>query len=637
MDMSAEVWPPVVPDMTNLPLDDPKCTNESCTAFYAAANASQEALPFDALNVYGHYTTWYYVAMVGLLTAVYLFHTWHDRKSLRATSSSGSRPSALQKGQALFRFFSYRHFAAGRAHWFGLPLSGVLVFLLATVLFMTLITFVPRPYYRGNYGYGSPPLAIRSGFTAFACIPILIALAGKANLVTILTGISHEKLNIVHRWVAWISFALAWAHTIPFFWISHTDGGYENVKKQFYMGNTGRTMWGGVPPLTMLALLCLLSLEPIRARFYEAFYQVHILLGITYFGLLFWHAGNVLDSWHYLYATMAVWLASWLARTFWYTQPLNIRNSWFEGAPAKVTPRAGDMTEIELVAPLGFKFTPMQHCFLRVPQLAWLGNHPFTICTSYLTPTVEEKNEGIQEYQQRLVFLARAHSGFTKKLASYAATHPDNQLSVWIEGPYGGISRRVELAYDHMILIAGGGGITAMLPWLSLLAQKVAAGALSETRVRRISLFWTVKDSQHFAWASQPLERYLSTLRSSMDVQASFMITYEADDMEMGITSPPISTQTPKANDKITSESNTQETTLEEKHPDIATLGAISHGRKPIAEYLAGLNFERRNVVIACGPASLRTDVANACAVQQKLVLKGTSQEIALHLEEFGW
>jgi predicted ferric reductase len=112
---------------------------------------------------------------------------------------------------------------------------------------MTAITFGIRPYYRTHYGYGSPPLAIRSGFTAFACIPILVALAGKVNIVTILTGISHEKLNVVHRWVAWISFALAWVHTIPFFWISYTDGGYENGKVQFFMGTTGRTEASKIP------------------------------------------------------------------------------------------------------------------------------------------------------------------------------------------------------------------------------------------------------------------------------------------------------------------------------------------------------------------------------------------------------
>jgi uncharacterized membrane protein (DUF485 family) len=41
-------------------------------------------------------------------------------------------------------------------------------------------------------------------------------LGAKANPITALTGISHEKLNIWHNWVAWAMFVLALVHTFPF-------------------------------------------------------------------------------------------------------------------------------------------------------------------------------------------------------------------------------------------------------------------------------------------------------------------------------------------------------------------------------------------------------------------------------------
>ena len=401
--------------------------------------------------------------------------------------------------------------------------------------------------------------------------------------------------------------------------------------------------WGGVPPLVMLGLLCILSLEPIRSRFYESFYRVHILLAITYFGLLFWHAGNVLDSWHYLYATMAVWLSSWLARTFWYTRPLNIQNAWFEGSSAKMTPRSGGMTEIELLAPMGFKFSPMQHCFLRVPKIAWLGNHPFTICTSHVSPTIEEKKQGIDSHQQTLVFLIRTHSGFTKKLSSFASAHPGNQLSIWVEGPYGGLSRHIELAYDNLILIAGGGGITACLPWLSFLAQRVAKDALSSVRIRRVNLFWTVKSSKHLDWASRMLEEEFATLSRSIKIQISFHITGESSEGGTNKRTLSKSNNSEQASDdKITSEADIREMEAQQSgdtsvYPDVSTFGTVSYGRHSVGDYLSNVDLEGRNFVIGCGPASLRSDVANACAVQQKSVLKGRSREIALHLEEFGW
>lgn len=41
-------------------------------------------------------------------------------------------------------------------------------------------------------------------------------------------------------------------------------------------------------------------------RFYETFYFSHIIMATFYLGLLFWHAGDSLDTWVYLWATLAI-------------------------------------------------------------------------------------------------------------------------------------------------------------------------------------------------------------------------------------------------------------------------------------------------------------------------------------------
>jgi len=90
--------------------------------------------------------------------------------------------------------------------------------------------------------FGAPPIAIRTGLMAFGCTPVLIALAGKVNIISLLTGISHEKLNVFHRWVAWMTFVLSLIHAVPFFLQSYWDGPFygvskaENLKAQFYVG-----------------------------------------------------------------------------------------------------------------------------------------------------------------------------------------------------------------------------------------------------------------------------------------------------------------------------------------------------------------------------------------------------------------
>lgn len=68
--------------------------------------------------------------------------------------------------------------------------------------------------------------------------PLLVALAGKAKVVTLVTGLGHEKLNVVHRWVGWSVFGLSVAHTIPFIVAPLPDGGYSALHKQFYKPGT---------------------------------------------------------------------------------------------------------------------------------------------------------------------------------------------------------------------------------------------------------------------------------------------------------------------------------------------------------------------------------------------------------------
>jgi len=235
--------------VVDLPLSDPLCVQamECCTAFYAGKNASQTATPYLGQFAYGHWTTYYGVTIVGLLTIRRIY-------CLVSDGSSSSRASAVtpntiatvglpDKARALGRLVSYRSLAKGTKYsCIVIPRAGLLVFLVVTIGFLAALVFAEKPYYRPQFGFGSPPIAIRTGLMAYACVPILVALAGKANIVTLLTGISHERLNVVHQWVAWMSFALSLIHTIPFFVASVQepgDGGFQKVKSEFYRNNGG--------------------------------------------------------------------------------------------------------------------------------------------------------------------------------------------------------------------------------------------------------------------------------------------------------------------------------------------------------------------------------------------------------------
>lgn len=83
-------------------------------------------------------------------------------------------------------------------------------------------------------------------------------LGAKANPISTLTGISHEKLNIWHNWVAWAMFVLALVHTFPFIVFHKWKG--DLVKSW----NDGGTWVTGVIALLAQAWLTFMSIRRIR-------------------------------------------------------------------------------------------------------------------------------------------------------------------------------------------------------------------------------------------------------------------------------------------------------------------------------------------------------------------------------------
>jgi predicted ferric reductase len=122
----------------------------------------------------------------------------------------------------------------------------------------------------------------------------MFALSGKVNIVSVLTGISYEKLNALHRWTAWICLILSIIHTAPFIWQPLHEGGYQRLRTQFYA--VGGMEFTGTPPVVILFAMVALSLPFIRSRMYELWVATHWLFAIAYVGLMFWHAAQELDS-----------------------------------------------------------------------------------------------------------------------------------------------------------------------------------------------------------------------------------------------------------------------------------------------------------------------------------------------------
>ncbi len=114
------------------------------------------------------------------------------------------------------------------------PSLGVIFVVFSATAFSLLYCFIPQPLYWRSIEFGAPPVTVRSGMMAVAMMPWIIALSMKANIVSLLTGIGHERLNVLHRWGGYLCLLLSLIHTIPFYTIPSSDARGLEIYKSYF-------------------------------------------------------------------------------------------------------------------------------------------------------------------------------------------------------------------------------------------------------------------------------------------------------------------------------------------------------------------------------------------------------------------
>lgn len=439
--------------------------------------------------------------------------------SVPKTQPSISSVAIINNLVALFRFIFYRPVRPVnlKKGWRPIdfpPLSVMVIALLALLLGILYCT-VPQPLFWASIAYGSPPLAVRSGMMAVALMPWIVALAMKANLISLVTGISHERLNVLHRWAAYICLVLSILHTIPYYvtpvWERGARQSFEAIFHQqgFYVYGSG------IAALVPLCILCTHSVAPLRHRMYELFVALHVPVAIVFLGMMFWHCNNYLTSWNYLLSTLGIWLLSYFIRLFYLNWTRPTRLSWLIGDEAAVTLMPENA--IRITIPSQMKWRPGQFVYLRMPGISVFENHPFTVASLCSEDFPSEYGEGYRN----IVLLFRPFGGFTKKVLQKALEHgPWHRYRAFVDGPYGGMQRRVE-AFDDVVLIAGGSGITAIISQMLFLIKKMRDG---KAVTRKIHVIWAFKRPETMEWFKEEL-RICRECAPPESVQCRFYIT----------------------------------------------------------------------------------------------------------------
>ncbi|KAF8314479.1 hypothetical protein DL93DRAFT_2136807 [Clavulina sp. PMI_390] len=541
---------------------------------------------------------WYYADIMYAQPTVYfycaglaffgIFYSLHLASKTGPYVRSIAGIPGYAKGLAITRSIALRQWRIGRDSGYLLPV-GQIIIVSSMIIFFAAMTLGPKPYYwpiPGVFGY-SPPIATRAGFMAIAILPFQVLFASKWNFITVVTGLSHEKLQVYHRWSGWIMFVLALIHTFPFIIVDIQMGMMEEM---------WRTDWytvSGVMALIPQAGLVFLSYGPIRNRFYESFKFLHFLMAMFFIPILFLHCGFTLTSAYYFVGFVVAYTVALLIR--WTRAVL-----YGTGHHAEMDLISDRMMVITI--PTKLTWAPGQHFFIRflTGDIHMFTSHPFSIAS---IPQADGANT--------MQILAKTHSGITANLANLISGQ-GKAMKVLLDGPYGGLGGEIG-AYDHALLIGGGSGGTVVLSAFRHLVQ------LKGSNCKSISVVYSSRSNETSTWfldefgaqinpeaPKVSLDIHISTLISNLDDASSG----SAEKLDLSIDSP-----------------TSSRSTLRPGRPDIPT--AVQDTIQRVVGTL---------VVIVCGPNELTFDARNTVAREQMKIAAGevACTECYLHTEAFG-
>lgn len=389
-----------------------------------------------------------------------------------------------------------------------LTLTGYLtIWSFVGIVYKTWITPVKNMTGVHNTRTSLGPWSDRVGVLAYALTPLSILLSQRESLLSLITGVPYQSFNFLHRWLGYIIFAQSSLHTIGWCVIElrlyqpQPSVGLMWIK-QLYM------IWGVIAMFFLLVLFLLSTPWAIRWFGYEFFRKAHYVLAMVYIGACWGHWAQLNC---YLLPALLLWFIDRgirLARTgLIHYNYISGSSMGFRSAPASIThfPDAenGDVVRLDFVHSQ-HAWAVGEHFYLCFPQVTLWQSHPFTPLSLPGT-----RSDGQQQHS----YILRAKKGATKVLADIAAvscvpgakekrsdTNETPTTPVILSGPYGGSIVNDVLPQTNILCIAGGTGITFVIPvLLNLISQQRSPD-------RKAELIWVVRRDSDLAWISQELD-----------------------------------------------------------------------------------------------------------------------------------
>ncbi|KAI2790215.1 hypothetical protein POX_d05721 [Penicillium oxalicum] len=511
------------------------------------------------------------------------------------------------------------------AYWFKVPPLGIVYLILAYALFILLLEFVEGEGVTGPTWWTL--VGVRAAWLAVAQMPLIVLLVGKHSLIGLLTGVSYERLNVLHRWVARGMLLLVTLHFALLAWGWSRFPGLQSLEWA-----TDEAYRSGVAAYAIILWMNVSAVAPLRHWSWDFFVFQHI---VTYMGFIIAIAMHIPGSANYALVYIYVAVALYLVERLIYFARFAFTN--FGLSKVVLQPLEGDVTKMYVTNRRVRTWTPGAHVLIGIPRFGLIQSHPATILS---TPT---------SHNGDMVLLLRAYQGFTRRIyqqqhqqkklhdseGAASISHHERQSGskpvrfvALINGPYGA-SHADFASFETLVLVAGATGVTFTIASLLDLAHRVTREVESGMRnspLRKVIFIWLVRKSVWVEWISDELRKATVDLeQAQIGFELQVFVT-QAGRQETTLTGRPV----------VDSQDQNRES--EEKFTLNGQVGEISGltvglGRPTWKTLLQGHLCEAsgESAVGVCGPLSLSVEVRREVVSLNA----DRTRPVYLHVESF--
>lgn len=614
----------------------------------------------------GSFLVFWWILVVAISSFAHFLRYLNVR--FASTSVAMQRPNVIyrwyQKNILIPACFGGRHMT--RVQILGLKFTIPTRFetIVIGVYFVLNVVFVCAPYTLLEYNPLYPThwkafmryISDRTGIIAVIQMPLLVLFALKNNILITLTGWSFSTFNTYHRAVSRVTFMQLIVHAITKHVFSASYG--ASLVKYFYPLPYYR--WG-VSAIFLMVIMILTAM--VRSKYYEVFLRLHILCGIGAFICSLYHL-NGLGYKQTVYVSFGLWAADWLirlGRLIFLNISLLFSGSGSKGTFAQINVLNGDVANVRVKTSVLWKPKPGQYVYIYVSKLKFWEAHPFSV----VGPSID--GESFQLF-------CKARGGLTKHLCQNLTESGCNEStamtkSVMIEGPYG-VHAPVE-RYQNILLVAGGVGITGVLPYVEYLVKLQESNEIAENV--EIHFVWIIQGTPDISWVADRMKQLTSSSKLKISIfarltgQETFSSAYSSSQTSaQTLTTLPSSTpitqvdsplaRVERAYKRLEESSHSSEdmrvlSNLDEKKEEAINSSAMSIrtcdyvdlekyitlGRRPQLESIIGTFFAESTgaaCVLGCGPPTMMDGLRSSVVNHIDLVQYGRTDYFE---EAFSW